>query len=188
MSCIPSGNRSGPGGSTDGPHPFRDGLVVREEQPTFWGCTPTDGRVEVRMRAAIAPPIDVLLVVSGIEDRPERSGEVCVAEAFGDAVRPGSADVGMGVHRFRDPAPTETFSAETLPIDVAAFHTHAVDWRPGSLAFSVDGDEVRRVGQAPDDPVQLMLGVFDFPAKAAPGDDSAVPELVVSHVRVEPLG
>lgn len=52
----------------------------------------------------------------GIEDRPERSGEICVAEIFGDAVRPGTPDVGMGLHRFRDPSLTEEFSAERLPL------------------------------------------------------------------------
>ncbi len=187
VSCIQSGNRSGPVGSTDGPQPFRDGLVVTEEQATFWGCTPTYAHVEVRMRADVTARSMFAFWLSGIEDRPERSGEVCVAEVFGDAVRPGSADVGMGLHRFRDPALVEAFSADPLPLDVAEFHTYAVDWRPGSLRFTVDGDEVRRVDQAPDYPLQLMLGVFDFPAKAAPGDDVPVPEMVVTHVRVEPL-
>ena len=82
---------------------------------------------------------------------------------------------------------TEDFSAEPLAIDVAELHTYAVDWRPGSLAFSVDGEVVRRIDQAPDYPMQLMIGVFDFPAKAA-GDarEVPVPELVVSHVRGRP--
>ncbi len=41
--------------------------------------------------------------------------------------------------------------------------------RPGALEFRIDGDPVRRLGQASDYPVQLMLGVFDFPARAQPG-------------------
>ena len=82
-------------------------------------------------------------------------------EVFGDVVRDGRADIGMGLHRFRDPALTEEWSTVTLPIDVAEFHTYAVDWRPGSLAVSVDGEVVREVGQAPDHPV------FDFPAGGA---------------------
>jgi beta-glucanase (GH16 family) len=122
--------------------------------------------------------------LSGIEDHPERSGEICVAEVFGDAVGDGYAEVGMGVKCFRDPALTQEFATERLAIDVAEFHTYAVDWRPGSLAFSVDGSVVRRLNQAPDYPVQLMLGVFDFPAK---GGDVHVPELVVTHVKGHPL-
>jgi beta-glucanase (GH16 family) len=120
--------------------------------------------------------------MSGIEDKPERSGEICVMEVFGDAVRDGSADVGIGLHKFRDPALTEEWSALSLEIDIAEFHTYGVDWRPGSLVFTVDGSEVRRVDQAPDYPVQLEIGVFDFPDKA-PGDASPhTPELIVSHV------
>jgi len=187
VSCLQTGNHSGPVGSATGPQTFRDGLLVQEEQPTWWGYTPLYGHIEVRMRGTITPRSMVAFWLSGIEDRPERSGEICVMEVFGDAVRDGGADVGMGLRRLRDPALTEAWSTGALPIDVAEFHTYAVDWRPGSLAFSVDGEVVREVGQAPDYPVQLMLGVFDFPAKAGPGDDT-VPELVASHVRGRPLG
>jgi hypothetical protein len=188
VSCIQSGSFSGPVGSTIGQQPFRDGIEVREDQPTMQGYTPRYGQVEVRMRGVITPRSMVAFWMSGFEDRPERSGEICVAEVFGDAVRDGSADVGIGVHRFRDPVLVEEFATESLPIDVAEFHTYGVDWRPGALAFSVDGAVVRRVDQAPDYPMQLMMGVFDFPAKAAPDEaDVPVPELVVSHVRGRPL-
>ena len=82
----------------------------------------------------------------------------------------------------------EEFSTVELDIDVADFHTYGVDWRPGSLAFTVDGDVVRQVGQAPDYPMQLMIGVFDFPAKAQPAHgETPVPELDVAHVRGRPL-
>ena len=55
----------------------------------------------------------------GFEDRPERSGEICVFEVFGDTVEPGrSAAVGMGLHPFRDPRITDDFAAVPLPLDV----------------------------------------------------------------------
>jgi hypothetical protein len=38
-----------------------------------------------------------------------------------------SAVVGMGLHPFRDPAVREDFHAVRLPIDVAQFHSYAVD-------------------------------------------------------------
>jgi Glycosyl hydrolases family 16 len=188
VSCIQSGSFAGPLGSTVGQQPFRDGLQVREEQPTTWGYTPLYGRIEVRMRGVVTARSMFAFWMSGIEDRPEHSGEICVAEVFGDAVRGGSADVGIGLHRFRDPALVEEFSAGPLAIDVTEFHTYGVDWRPGSLAFTVDGEVVRHLDQAPDYPMQLMIGVFDFPAKAA-ADDVAVPvpQLVVSHVRGQRL-
>src|SRR5680860_323056 len=37
VSCIQSGSFAGPLGSTIGQMPFREGVTVREEQPTFWG-------------------------------------------------------------------------------------------------------------------------------------------------------
>jgi hypothetical protein len=46
----------------------------------------------------------------------------------------------------------------------------------------VDGREVRRVDQAPDYPVQLEIGVFDFPDKAVPDALPHTPELIVTHV------
>jgi hypothetical protein len=188
VSCVQSGSFAGPLGSTVGQQPFADGLTVREEQPTLWGYTPRYGHIEVRMRGSVTDRSMFAFWLSGIEDVPERSGEICVAEIFGNTVRQGQADVGMGLHRFRDPALVEEFGTERLAIDVADFHTYAVDWLPGSLVFSVDGVDVRRLQQAPDYPVQLMLGVFDFPAQATdPQTDLVVPEMIVSHVRGWPI-
>ncbi len=186
VSCE-TANFSGPVGSTIGGQPFLDGQVVREEQETFWGYTPRYGHVEVRMRAVLSPRSMVAFWMSGIEDRPERSGEICVMEVFGDAVTASTAHVGIGLHRFRDPALTEEWSAIPLDIDVAQFHTYAVDWRPGSLVFTVDGAQVRRIDQAPDYPVQLELGVFDFPGRAAGDGPVHTPELIVTHVIGHPL-
>lgn len=175
VSCIQSANFSGPVGSTVGGQPFMTNQVVAEEQDTFWGYTPHYGHVEIRMRGEVSPRSMVAFWMSGIEDEPHRSGEICVMEAFGDATA-----IGIGLHKFRDPALTEEWSALELGLDIAEFHTYAVDWRPGSLVFSVDGAEVRRVDQAPDYPVQLELGVFDFPDKPGPADHT--PALIVSHV------
>jgi hypothetical protein len=188
VSCVQTANFSGPAGSTIGGQPFLPGQVVREEQPTLWGYTPHYGHVEARMRGVVSPRSMVAFWMAGIEDQPHRSGEICVMEVFGDAVRDGGADVGIGLHRFRDPALTEEWSTVPLDIDIAEFHTYAVDWRPGSLEFTVDGRVVRRVAQAPDYPMQLEIGVFDFPDKAAPdATDVPTPELIVSHVIGHPL-
>lgn len=182
VSGIQSASYSGPVGSPVGGQPFRDGLLVASEEPDFRGCTPLYGHVEVRARGVLSPRSMMAFWLSGIEHKPQQSGEICVMEIFGDAVRPGSADVGIGLHKFRDPGLIEQWSTVSLDLDVAEFHTYAVDWRPGSLVFTVDGAEVRRIGQSPNYPVQLMLAVFDFPAKAAGADDVPVPELIVSHV------
>ncbi|HEY5783163.1 MAG TPA: glycoside hydrolase family 16 protein [Microlunatus sp.] len=189
VSCLQTGSYAGPLGSTVGQQPFEDGLTVSEEQPTFWGCTPQFGSLEVTMRGIVGPRSMIAFWLSGIENRPEQSGEICVAEMFGEAVADGVAQVGLGVHRFRDPDLTEEFATEPLRLDVGDNHTYAVDWRPGSLVFSVDGRVVRELAQAPDYPVQLMVGVFEFPDRL-PGLPAGGPrpELVVSRVRVTPLG
>jgi Glycosyl hydrolases family 16 len=188
VSGVQSANFSGPVGSTVGGQPFREGLLVREEQDEFWGYTPRYGQVEIRARGIITPRSMVAFWMSGIEDTPQHSGEICVMEVFGDAVRDGSADVGMGLHRFRDPALKEDFSVVPLGIDVAEFHTYGVDWRPGSLTFNVDGEPVKHVPQSPNYPVQLMIGVFDFPDRADPAaTDTPVPQMIVSQVTGHPL-
>lgn len=183
VSCVQTGSFSGPVGSPVGQQPFAEGLVVREEQPAFRGWTPEYGRMAVRMRMTLDDASMAAFWMSGFEDRPENSGEICVAEIFGNAVRPGSAAVGMGVKAFRDPRSTEEFEAVRLPIDIGQFHDYAVDWTPGRLVFAVDGAVVRELHQAPDYPVQLMIGVFDFPAQAGGRTPGFVPELVVSDVR-----
>ncbi|MET0416517.1 MAG: glycoside hydrolase family 16 protein [Actinoplanes sp.] len=178
VSGIQSANFSGPVGSTIGGQPFADGQQVLEEQEHFWGYTPLYGHVEIRMRGVLTPSSMMAFWLSGIEDRPNRSGEICVAEIFGSAPE----EIGIGVKAFRDPHLTQEFDTIHRPIDVSEFHTYAVDWRPDSLLFSIDGEMVKRIHQAPDYPVQLQLAVFDFPEKASPGDTS-VPELIVSDVR-----
>jgi hypothetical protein len=187
ISCIQSANGSGSVGSTRGPLSFKPGLVVREKQAPFRGYTPKGGRIEIRMRGRIGARSMVAFWMAGLEDEPERSGEILVAEIFGDAIRDGFADVGTGVRRFRDPALHDAFATVRVQIDVATFHTYGLDWRPGSVEFSIDGREIRRLDEAPAYPLQLFVGVFDFPGRPACPEEPATPELVVSHVRGRPL-
>jgi Glycosyl hydrolases family 16 len=184
VSGIQSGNYSGPVGSTVGQQPYRAGLTVREEQQTFWGWTPDHGYIELRARGVVTPRSMVAFWMVGLEDRLERSAEICVAETFGNAVRAGgSAAVGMGIHPFRDPAVTEDFKAVRLPIDIAEFHSYAVDWTADMAAFFVDGELVRSCLRPPSYPMQMMLAVFDFPEESTGDDAQAMPSLVVDHLR-----
>lgn len=186
VSCLQTGSWSGPVGSLQGQQRFRDTLTVREEQPEWWGYTPRYASVEIEMRGAVTPRSMFALWMSGVEDAPERSGEICVAEIFGDAIHGGVVQVGMGVHRFGDPALVEEFATEPVLQGADEFHRYRVDWRAGSLDFYVDDDHVRHLAQAPDYPMQLMVGVFDFPAKATASDADAVPEMVVRRIRGVP--
>jgi hypothetical protein len=184
VSGIQSGNFSGPVGSTTGQQPYRDGLTVREEQKAFWGWTPEQAYIELRARGVVTPRSMVAFWLVGLEEQPQRSAEICVAEIFGDAVVTAeSTAVGMGVHAFRDPAVREDFEAIRLPIEVADFHTYAVDWTAEKADFLVDRVKVRTCLRPPGYPMQLMLAVFDFPEKSDGTDTDYIPAFIVDYVR-----
>ncbi|MEZ0448294.1 glycoside hydrolase family 16 protein [Cellulomonas sp. ICMP 17802] len=183
VSGVQSGSWSGPVGETRGQQPYRDGLVVREAQETFRGWTPSGGRIELRARAVLSPRSMVAFWLVGLEDEPSRCAEICVMEIFGDAVRPGSAEVGVGLHAFRDPDVVEDWAAVRLPIDPAQFHTYTVDWTVDRAQLLVDGVVARTCARPPTYPMQLMLAVFDFPERSVGDDADAVPELVVDSLR-----
>jgi hypothetical protein len=189
VSGIQSGVRSGPVGSTSGQHGYRDGLVVREFQPAFWGWTPRYGRIEVRARMDLSPRSMAAAWMVGLEDEPARSAEICVFEVFGDALDgTRSAAVGAGLHPFHDPAIVDDFAAPRVPIDVGEYHVYAAAWRPGRVDFLVDGALICTVEQAPDYPMQMEIAVFDFPAhKSAASFAHHEPSLTVDHVRATPL-
>lgn len=185
VSCIQSASFSGPLGTTRGPQPFREGLFVAEEQPTLWGYTPTYARIAVTMRGNVTGRSMFAFWMSGIEDEPERSGEICVAEIFGSDITDEGALIGSGVRAFRDPMLEVDFSTTFVPIDVTQDHTYGIEWSPRGLVFSIDSDVVRTSAQSPDYPMQLMIGVFDFPDRDGPEDH--VPEVNLSHILGRPI-
>jgi Glycosyl hydrolases family 16 len=183
VSSLQTGVFAGPLGSAVGQHRFHPRAVVREEQRPQRLCTPLHGRVEVRAKALDDPYAMAAFWLIGYEDEPDRCGEICVCEIFGRDVRPDRAAVGMGVRAFADPRLRDDFAAVELPIDVREAHVYAADWRPGRVDFLVDGELVRTVGQAPDYPMQLMLGIYELPGGERP--PTAYPkELVVERVVV----
>jgi hypothetical protein len=180
VSGVQSGVFSGRVGSTTGQQPFADGQVVREEQPAWWGWTPERGRIEVDARMELSRTSMASVWLVGLEDRPERCGEICVFEVFGRTVTGEGAEVGTGIHPFRDPSLVEEFSTQHEEIDVRDRHTYAVQWRADGVDFFLDGRLVRRSAQSPAYPMQMMIGVFDFPYGGAP---EHVPLLAVDEVR-----
>jgi hypothetical protein len=191
VSGIQSGNWSDAVGTVRGQQRFREGLLVREEQERFEGWLPTGGRVEISARMQLSPRSMAALWMSGFEDdeAQERCGELCVFEVFGNALgrveapsADPSAQVGVGIKAFRDPALRQDFAAPRLPIDVVEPHVYAVDWDTDEAVFSVDGIVLRRCAQPPTYPLQLMLAVFDFPEWSVGDDDRLVPRLVVDRI------
>ena len=140
------------------------------------GWTPEYGAISVRARMVLSPRSMASVWLVGLEDRPERCGEICVFEVFGDA----PTNVGSGIKPFRDPELSWEFDAPWLDLDIAEHHVYTADWRPGRVDFLVDDRHVRTVGQAPGYPMQMMIAVFDFPEKDGPGDH--VPLLAVDGV------
>jgi hypothetical protein len=168
VSNLQTGVRSGPLGSGSGQHPFRPGLVVREEQTEQRLYTPHFGLIEATVSALAQPNCMVALWLIGFEDAPNRSGELCVFEIFGRDVIPGAAAiVGLGVHPFNDPALEDDFERVALLADVRDPHTYSAEWRPGGVAFYIDDALVYETDQSPDYPMQLMLDVYEF----EPGGD-----------------
>ena len=182
VSGMQTGLRSGPVGSKDGQSPFSPDLVVREEQAEAWPCTPKYGYVEIRLRAVAEPLAMVALWMIGTETDPQDSAEICVCEIFGNQVTPTSLQNGSGLHPFGDPRITDEFNVRTHEFDTGEFHTYAVDWKPDHVDFFVDGQHTGRSDQSPDYPMQLMLGLFEFPEHGA--EKTAPIEAFIDYVRV----
>lgn len=186
VSGVQSGVFSGPVGSTIGQQPFVADQAVREEQPAWWGWTPHYGRIEVRARMELSHTSMASVWMVGLEDSPERCGEICLFEVFGNTITAdGTAEVGSGLHPFRDPALVEEFSAIRQDIDVRELHSYAVEWRADGVDFLIDGRVVRSTQQSPRYRMQMIIAVFDF--AEAGSEPTHVPVLAVDEVRGEPL-
>ena len=165
VSGIQSGSWSGPVGSTQGQQPFRAGQTVREEQPAHWGWTPQEGWVGMRARAVVSPRSMVSLWMVGREEVPERSAEICVMEAFGDAAEPGRVQPRSAAACTR--SETRRFvrtsrrcgCRSTWPSSTS----YACDWTRDRVDFLVDDELVRTVEGPPRYPLQLMLARVRLP-------------------------
>jgi len=167
VSSLQTGVFAGPVGSPVGQSRFASGLVVRQAQDNARLYTPRYGLFELRARAIDDPRCMVALWMIGYEDQPDRSAEICICELFGRNLSAGRARVGMGLHPFGDPRIRDEFSVEDLAIDARDFHTYAAEWTPEYVAFFVDHRLVKLVEQSPAYPMQLMLGIYEFPDDGA---------------------
>jgi Glycosyl hydrolases family 16 len=184
VSSLQTAVFSGPVGGGVGQHRFNPAALVREEHPNDQLYLPHYGRIELRAKACDDPRAMVALWMIGYGDEPQRSAEICVCEIFGRDVADDQVAVGMGVHPFDDPEIVDEFSQETVPIDARDFHVYAAEWTPDGVVFFVGGDQVKTVAQSPAYPMQLMLGIYEFPATEGAEPAAAYPkEFVVDYVR-----
>ncbi len=79
----------------------------------------------------------------------------------------------------------DEFSREVVRIDVRDFHVYAAEWTPERVSFFIDDEHVTTVQQSPSYPMQLMLGIYEFPRDAdrAASATRYPKELTVDHVR-----
>jgi hypothetical protein len=184
VSSLQTALFSGSLGGSVGQHRFNPAAVVREEQPNIRLYLPHYGRIELRAEANDDPRTMVALWMIGYGEQPQRSAEICVCEIFGRDVAEDRVAVGMGLHPFDDPEIVDEFSQEEIAIDARDFHVYAAEWTPQDVVFFVDGDRVKTVGQSPTYPMQLMLGIYEFPPAGADERTGPYPkEFVVDYVR-----
>ncbi len=184
VSSLQTAVFSGPEGGAVGQHRINPRAVVREEQPLTQLFTPQHGLFELRARGLADPDCMVALWMIGVEDSPERSGEICICEIFGREAAPDHALIGMGVHPFGDPLLVDDFDKVRVDVDVREVHEYAAEWTPERVRFYVDERLVKTVEQSPAYPMQFMLGLYEFrDAPAPPGGRTYPKEFVVERFR-----
>ena len=173
VSNIATGSFSGPDGSNVGQHHHRPGLRVVSPQPTRRLWTPTAGMVEATVRASGDPTCMLAVWLVGFEEASaEQSGEICVAELFGNAIGKKRSQVRLGVKAHHDPRLRTDVVDLLLDLDATEEHTYAAAWDDRRVRFYVDDLLVRTVDQGLDYPLQLMVDLFEFPdgERRDPGD------------------
>lgn len=183
-SSIQTGVFSGEEGSVFGQHHFTQNLRVREYQPAQKKFVPQYGYFEIRAKALISQSNVAALWMIGFEEIPAHSAEICIMEIKGAHVQQGSATIGYGIRPFKDTNLENCFFEEEFHFDVTEFHTYAAEWRKEYVDFYIDHKHIRRIEQAPDYPMQLMLGIYELPTGMSDAENKQYPkQFVVDYVK-----
>lgn len=168
VSNLQTGSFSGPRGSSVGQHRHRQDLRVISPQPTRRLWTPSSGLVEARLRGSADPTCMLAIWLIGFEEAsPQQSGEICIAELYGDAIGPRRSRVRMGIKAHHDPHLRTDMADFLLDLDATEEHTYAAEFDARGVRFFVDDTLVRIIDQPLNYPLQLMVDLFEFPV----GDD-----------------
>jgi beta-glucanase (GH16 family) len=89
---------------------------------------------------------------------------------MGATIGPTSSRIGYGLHPWSDPTIRDEFHEDSVPIDATEFHVYAAEWTPQRVDFYVDNRMTRSIPQSPQYPMQFMLGIYERPSVAKPGD------------------
>lgn len=163
VSNLQTGDFSGPRGSRRGTHRHRsDGLVVRTPVLERLLFAPSAGRIDVTVAASTDPGCMLAAWLVGTEHRDERdAGEICLFEIDADAVGATSrAHAGIKAHH--DPRLHDDMTEVELPFDAGLPHTWTVIWGEGETVIGCEGEVLRRLSQAPDYPLILLIDLFEI--------------------------
>lgn len=163
VSNLQTGTFSGELSSARGTHRHRtDGLRVRTPTPTRLLWTPARGRIEVTVSATRDPGCMLAAWLVGTEHQHEDdAGEICVFEI--DAAAVGSTSTARtGVKAHGDPRLTTDMTELNIPFDVSLPHTWTAIWGRGETLIGCEGVLLRRIPQAPDYPLFVMLDLFEI--------------------------
>ncbi|MFT4264380.1 MAG: hypothetical protein QM572_13415 [Nocardioides sp.] len=175
VSNLQTGVYGGPVGSGRGTHRHReDGLTVRTETPTRLLFAPSRGRVDLTVSASTDEGCMLAAWLIGTEHRGgEDSGEICVFEIDAAAIgEPTTCRVGIKAHH--DPRLRTDMAEVRVPFPASRPHAWTVVWGAGETVIGCDGAVVRRLAQAPDYPLFLMLDLFETAPPAGEYPKSAV--------------
>lgn len=142
----------------------RPDLTVQSPQPTRRLYTPSAGLVEATLRASRDPSCMPAFWLVGFEESGEQSGEICVAELYGNAIGTERSAVRLGVKAHHDPRLHDDMADVVLDLDATAWHTYSAEWTADQIRLFVDDRLIGSVHQHIDYPLQLMVDLFEFPA------------------------
>jgi hypothetical protein len=161
VSNLQTGVFSGPAGSPRGTHRHREGLVVRTPTAARLLWAPRAGRVDITVSASADPGCMLAAWLVGTEqEHPEASGEICIFEIEAEAVG-ASSSARSGIKAHHDPRLRTEMAEVVLPFDAATPHTWTVIWGGGETVIGCEGVVRRRIAQAPDYPLFLLVDLFE---------------------------
>jgi hypothetical protein len=175
VSNLQTGTFSGPMGSTRGTHRHRpDGLVVRTPTPTRLLWAPSSGRIDITVSATREADCMLAVWLVGTEHvAPQHAGELCVFEIDADAIGAGASRARCGIKAHDDPRLTTDMAEVRIPVDASRPHTWTAVWGGGETVVGCEGVVVRRVPQAPDYPLFLMVDLFELDPSVGPHPKTA---------------
>jgi hypothetical protein len=165
VSNLQTGNFSGGLGSSVGTHRHReDGLTVRTPTPAQLLWTPSAGRVDVTVSASRDEGCMLAAWLVGTEHVEARdAGEICIFEI--DAAAIGATTTARsGVKAHGDPRLVTDMTAVEIPLDASKPHTWTAIWGHGQTTIGCEGLIIRRIQQAPDYPLFLLVDLFEIGA------------------------